>query len=83
MTVTHGSILIVRLFRFGLFGLLIDRDVLIEWLVAVLEAAPYDCLGVITPICRLPLLERIRHLAAVKVGILLVIISLLDVVVAL
>ena len=70
MTVTHGGILGVRLLRFGLLRLLVDRDVLVERLVAVLEAATDDGLGVIAPVRRLALLERIRHLAAVEVCIL-------------
>ena len=70
MTVTHGGILGVRLFRFGLLRLLVDRDVLVEWLVAVLEAATDDRPGVIAPIRRLTLLKRIWHLAAIEVGIL-------------
>ena len=68
MAVTHGSILGVRLLRFGLLGLLVNRDVLVERLVTVLDAATYDCLGIITPIRRLALLKRIWHLAAVEVG---------------
>ena len=61
MAVTHGSILGVRLLRFGLLGLLVNRDVFIEW--------PFLLPTTIVPLPRawgLTLMKRFRYFTRVQ-----------------
>ena len=83
VAVTHRrGVFDVRLLGFGLSGFLVDGDVLVEQLVAVLETAPGELVG--SPVVLLALVKRFRHLHCLKVLMVFIVRSdLLYIVVAL
>ena len=83
VAVTHRrGVLDVRLLGFGLSGFLVDGDVLVEQLVAVLETASAELVG--PPVGLLALVQRFRHLHCLEVLLVFIVRSdLLYIIVAL